>query len=86
MKRNVIGGVFEVPVSAAGNKVKLEIHSNRQAILEGCQGVVEYNSDLVTLKCGKQTVSLIGTDFEILSFFDDMIVICGRISSVEFSM
>ncbi len=75
-----------MPVSATGGKVKLEIHSNRQAIVEGCKGVIEYNSDLVTLKCGKQTVSFLGANFEITSFFDETIVICGRISSVEFSM
>ena len=86
MMRDVIGGAFEVPVSAAGGKSKMEIHSNRQVIVEGCKAVVEYNSDSVTLKCGKGTVMFLGSDFEITSFFDETIVICGRILSVEFTM
>ncbi len=86
MMKDALGSIFEVPVSAAGGKSKIEIHSNRQIVLEGCKGVVDYSPDNVILSCAKGTITLLGNDFEIDSYLDDTIVIHGHLLSIEFTM
>ncbi len=58
--------------------------SNRQAIVDGCKGVVEYNDGIVKLNCGKLVLKFQGQNLSIRALCIDQIAICGQILSFEF--
>lgn len=61
-----------------------EIFSNKKLIIEGCQGIVDYQNDYLKLKLKKGFLNIMGTDFLITSFEEEKIVVNGNIISVEF--
>lgn len=63
---------------------RIEIFSNKEIIIDGCNGVCEYGNDYLRLSIGKGAVILNGSDFDILFFENDLITVKGNISSIEF--
>ena len=61
-----------------------EIFSNKKVILEGCQSIVDYQSDYLKLKLKKGFLNIFGTNFLITDFDNEKIVIKGNIVSIEF--
>lgn len=78
--------VFDFSVGANGSGAKIEIYSNKQAVIDGCKGVIDYTSESVTLNCGNGTVLFLGSDFSISSYLENGLVLTGNISSLEFNM
>ena len=61
-----------------------EIFSNKKIIIEGCQSIVDYQSDYIKLKLKKGFLNVYGNEFLITAFDDEKIVIKGNIMSIEF--
>lgn len=64
----------------------IELVSNKEAMIEGCSGIVEYNDTLVTVNCKKITVSIEGTDINLKTLASDIIEVTGTFSNISFSM
>jgi sporulation protein YqfC len=47
---------LDLPQDAVSGYAHIELSGNREAIIEGCQGVVEYGDNLISLNTGKLTV------------------------------
>ena len=62
----------------------IEMFSNREIVVDGCEGVFEYNSDYIRLKLSKGSIVLCGNNFDIVLFEGEVITVKGNISSVEF--
>lgn len=62
----------------------MEINGNREAIVEGCGGVLEYGDDVVRVKAGKQTVRFTGRGLVIKCLTADSLVVTGFIMGIEF--
>ncbi len=77
---------FIPPYLAAFGALHLEISGNREVILEGGRGIVEYNDDSVKVNTGKMIVGFGGRGLTIKSMTDSSIVIQGFITSIEFIM
>lgn len=61
-----------------------EIFSNKKIIIEGCNGIIEYQSEYLKLKLKKGFLAIMGTNFLITNFNDEKITIKGNIASIEF--
>lgn len=86
MKRNILGDSIEIPSGACGKNAKIEIHSNKMAVVDGCMGVIEYTPEVVTLNCGNGSIMFLGKNFIISSYLDRGLVLEGTILSIEFNM
>ena len=64
--------------------VHIELSSNREAVVEGCKGVLEYTPERVRLSCGSKVVRFIGDALELRCVTDSTAVVTGRILLVEF--
>lgn len=64
----------------------MEINSNREAIVEGCSGVLEYDSDIVRVRTGKLTVKFQGRGLAIKCLTADSLVVTGFITGIEFTI
>lgn len=86
MRKNIMHDNTEIPSGAAGKNAKIEIHSNKTAVVDGCIGVIEYTPEVITLNCGNGTVMFVGSGFIISSYLDRGLVLEGKITSIEFNM
>lgn len=62
----------------------MEINGNREAVVEGCSGVLEYNSQVVRVVTRGKTVRFTGRGLTIRSLTADALVVAGFITSIEF--
>ncbi len=62
----------------------IDFCSNRQATVQGCKGVIEYNCDRVRLNCGDNVVKFSGTELTIMAQSIEEITVEGNIVSMEF--
>lgn len=63
---------------------KIEINSDKEAVVFGCNGVLEYSPERIRLITSKMTIRFCGTDLVITSMDRAAVVITGKITSIEF--
>ncbi len=75
---------LDLPQDTVSGYAHIEISGNREAIIEGCQGVLEYGDSVIALNTGKLTVRVCGCELTIVSMQSGQAVIKGIITSVEY--
>ncbi|MBQ2775662.1 MAG: YabP/YqfC family sporulation protein [Clostridia bacterium] len=80
----MIGSELSIPISAA-TMAHIEICGNREAIVEGCRGVLEYDDTLIKLDTGKLIITFTGSELCLGTFQLQQTVIRGNIVSIDFS-
>ena len=75
---------FEEQKPKVETKSYIELFSNREITVEGCQGVAEYKADFIKLCLLKRNLIICGEGFCISSFENKNITVKGKISSIEF--
>ena len=76
--------ILDVPQNMFESYSQIVLSGNREAVLYGCQGVIEYEDDFIKLKIGKQMVKFTGQNLQIKCMTGENVIIDGRILSVEF--
>lgn len=64
--------------------LRIEMISNREFLLEGCNGVLQFNDNYVKLAVKDGNIILYGKNFDISGFEEKNITVRGNIDSVEF--
>jgi sporulation protein YqfC len=65
-------------------KGSVVLYGNKQAIIEGCKGVVDYCEEFLKLDLGKLVLKISGRDLVIESYVYEELELKGEIVSVEF--
>ena len=73
-----------IPAGAAAASSYMELNGNRQVIVEGCGGVLEYDASVVRVKTGKLIAKFTGRDLVIKCLTSDSLVIEGYIMEIQF--
>lgn len=68
----------------AGNSV-IEMTGNRCAVIDGCDGIVDYNDERVILRTGRLTVHFSGRNLKLKRLTENSAVVEGFISSLEYT-
>ena len=76
-------GSLSLLQNAIGN-ARLEFFGNRKAIVEGCQGILEYDSDVVRVKAGRLIIRFSGRGLIIKCMTADSLVVEGFLTGLEF--
>ncbi|MEG1551625.1 MAG: YabP/YqfC family sporulation protein [Oscillospiraceae bacterium] len=63
----------------------IEANGNKEFIVEGCKGILEYEENVIKINAGSIVISFLGSDMEIKNYCDDETVIVGNIVSIEFT-
>ncbi len=79
-----IGKTIDMPAGGLSGGAHIELFSNKEAVVDGIKGVVEYNDCYIKLNTGKGAVEFWGTGLEISSLDINGLVISGNISKLEF--
>ena len=67
-----------------GNSV-IELTGNRFAVVDGCDGIVDYNDEKVVLRTGRLTVNFSGRNLRLKRLTENSAVVEGFISSLEYT-
>lgn len=84
---NIIDSIarnLDLPQDAVSGYAHIEISGNSEAIIEGCQGVLEYNDNLIALNTGRLTVRICGCGLMIISMQNGQAIIKGTITGVDY--
>ncbi len=79
--------IEEISLLGAENELRLphiELCSNREANVEGCVGIIEYDENVVRLNCKNITVKFSGDRLSIGNLSGGFISVSGEIVAVEF--
>ncbi|MCL2056077.1 MAG: YabP/YqfC family sporulation protein [Oscillospiraceae bacterium] len=83
-KKRGLSEIFDIPGSAIGGIAHIEMAENREAVVDGCRGVLQYDDNVVKLATGKMAVKFNGRGLQINVLTRDSAVVTGFITSVEF--
>ena len=75
--------IFKLPDEIL-NIPKIEMLGNKELIIDGCKGVVEYGENLIKLNTGELVMSIEGDEMLIKSFDSEIAVISGFFSGITF--
>jgi len=64
--------------------VRVELLSNRQAIVDGCKGIIEYSENCIRLSSEKHVIKFSGSGLCIKCFSEHNAIIEGSINGVEY--
>lgn len=73
-----------IPNEALPNTAHIEILGNKECIIDGCKGIIEYNDTYIKLNIGAQLITFTGQDLSISSLNYENAVIEGSIMKIEF--
>lgn len=64
----------------------IELTSNREALVEGCAGIVEYNDSSATINCRSFLITFEGFDICLKSLSGDAFSVTGSFCNISFSV
>lgn len=82
-KKEKVADVLEIPQFAVGG-IHLEMYGDKEAIIEGCKGVLEYDEDIIKLNMGKMSLKMLGDGLVIKSLGESTAVISGKIMCIQY--
>lgn len=65
---------------------RMEFSANREAVIEGCKGILEYSDTVVRLLVDRMVVRIRGRDLELRSMSSSTVEVTGVIASVDFTL
>lgn len=63
----------------------IELTGNRFAVVDGCDGIVDYNDEKVVLRTGRLTVTFSGRNLRLKRLTENSAVVEGFISHLEYT-
>lgn len=63
----------------------IELTSNREALIEGCQGIVEYNDCIATINCKSMIITFEGFDISLKNLAGDVFSVTGNFTGISFT-
>lgn len=90
-KKKIVTGAEKItqtlgmPSPALPKVAMIQLMGNRECIIEGCQGILEYGDDLIKLNIGTCVLAFRGSELTLRALNDDGAVVEGLITDLNFS-
>ncbi|NLJ15702.1 MAG: hypothetical protein GX346_01055 [Clostridiales bacterium] len=65
-------------------KSDIQILDCKDVLVEGCNGIIEYDNNLIVLSLSKKNVHIMGFDLQFFNYSHDGIEVSGDIRSISF--
>ena len=75
---------LDLPTGMLSEISHMELASNKEASIDGCSGVLEYDENLIRINLGKTSARFLGKNLTIKSLTKNNCIITGFITSIEF--
>lgn len=76
--------LLSVPQQLMPNMPYIELKGNREALIEGCKGILEYDTQVIRVNAGGLVISFCGRGLNIKCLTASSLIVEGYITSVEF--
>ncbi len=73
-----------IPKTIVNGYNHIELFGNREAIVNECEGIIEYSEKRIKLNIGKNTILFCGSDLCMKEYGSSQAVISGNILTIEF--
>lgn len=73
-------------IPPAGNAPCIELSGNREVLIEGSKGVLEYAADTVRVNTAGMILSIFGRELNLRCISESALIIDGFITSLEFTV
>lgn len=83
-KLDFLGKTVDFPCDPLGKSAHITLISDKEAIIDGCYGIIEYSESLIKINVGNKTLVLMGMNFDISDYSATAMTVRGRIKSLEF--
>ena len=83
-KLKLFGAALELSADPFSKLAEINLKGNREIIIDGCYGIIEYSDCLISVNIGNATLKLMGFDFCISDYSELNIIVRGNIKSIEF--
>lgn len=67
------------------NPATVDLISNKEALISGCHGVIEYDEKCVKVNCGSLIIGFGGIGLSIKALSIEEIIVTGEIFKIEFT-
>lgn len=64
----------------------IQLTGNRSAVVDGCDGIVDYDDEKIILRAGRLTVHFLGRDLALRRLTENSAVIEGFLTRVEYAL
>lgn len=72
-------------IAGVALETTVELISNKAAVIEGCEGIVEYNDSSVSINCRKISLTFEGIDINLKALSSDIVEVSGSFTAITFS-
>lgn len=79
-----VANVMELPIDLVSGMSHMEISGNRQAVVDECNSILEFDENIVRLSAGKYIIRFSGRGLTLKDFTQSSVVVEGFIISIEF--
>ncbi len=84
-KLDLLGKAIDFPNDPFGRSAHITLRGNREAIIDGCYGIIEYSDCKIIINIGNKQLSIIGVDFDISDYSSTSLTVRGTIKNIDFS-
>ena len=82
--RQKVSDSMDFPLETLYNLSQIQITGNREAIVEGCKGILEYDDCMIRLKTKSMQISFWGSGLVLKCLNTDNVIIEGQLERLEF--
>lgn len=79
-----IARMLDLPPSALVGLPQIEIAGNQEAVIGGCQGILEYDENVIKLTAGRLILKFTGRNLQVRVLTHDSAIVAGTITGIEF--
>jgi len=79
-----ISSVLDIPPESLSGVMRVTITGTRDIRIECHEGLIEYETTLISVNCGEKIVSIFGTGLELVSMNADELLVRGNITRLEY--
>ena len=82
--RRLLTQALDIPSFSVGGMCQIELSGNREAVVEGCQGILEYDENRIKLATEKMSVQFNGRNLQLKTLTRSSAVVEGFITGIDF--
>lgn len=83
-KFRLFGKALQISDDPFSKLAQITLKGNREIIIDGCYGIIEYSDCLISVNIGNSTLKIMGFDFSISDYSESNITVKGIIKNIDF--
>jgi sporulation protein YqfC len=83
-KIDFLGKTVDFPSDPLGRSAHITLIADKEAVIDGCYGIIEYSEMLIKINIGNRILVITGVDFDISDYSATSLTVRGTIKSLEY--